>query len=186
MKSFTKRIVIVAKETLAKKLRTSLQEAGFFELELCATGAEALRVLDKYTPDLLVMTYLLSDMLAVELLHAVPARCPVILLVTRDLSFTKSLSDNVLLVPTPICGPGLVRIIELALEMYKKQEASKPAEPRTEMEQELLTRAKKLLMQQQGISEKAAHSRLQHMSMQGHKKVTEVARLILEQAEATI
>ncbi|MEI7885122.1 MAG: ANTAR domain-containing protein [Clostridia bacterium] len=180
MKSFTKRIVIVAKEPLAKKLRIRLQEAGFFEIELCSTGGEALRFLDTYTPDLLLMTYLLSDMLAVDLLHAVPPRCPVLLLVTRDLSFTKNLSENVLLVPTPIGGLKLVRIIELALQMHKQQQMSKPSEPRSQEEQELLIRAKKLLMQQQGISERAAHSRLQHMSMQGHKKVTEVAKLILE------
>ncbi len=173
-------IIVFPKLEDGQKIARLLARNGLQVVAVCTNGSQALEHADDLGRGLVICGFRFADMLYTELLENLPSDFELILMASREVLEHKE-SDNAICVSMPLKVHELletVRMVQNSLQEKRKKVRRQPAK-RDPAEQELIDRAKKLLMVRNHMSEEEAHRYLQKRSMDSGNQMTETAEMII-------
>ena len=171
--------VIVAFESASMCQRFSelLETTGTARCLSCCSGDQVRRLLGGQQINCVVCGSHLTDGPAEWLYEDLPPACPLLLVGPQHLLDACG-SRDVFKLATPIRKEEAVSTVRLLLQFSHRMERFvRPR--RSDTEQELVDRAKRLLMEHKGLSEGEAHRALQKRSMDGGTRMVQTARQII-------
>jgi len=171
--------VIVAFESdkNCQHIKDVLESSGTVSCIVCRSAAEVRRLVQKQHITTVVCGFKLPDDSAESLFHDLPPYCAMLMVASQtQLEFCEQ--PDIFTLSSPVSKKDLIASVRMLLQMSARIEKfSRPQ--RSEEEQELITRAKALLMERHGMSEEQAHRLLQKKSMDNGAKLTDTARMVL-------
>ena len=173
--------VIVAFENAAmcRSFSELLESTGTARCPTCRSGDEVRRLLASQITYCVVCSPHLADGPAEWLAEDLPPACS-LLMVGPQHVLDACAGQDVFKLPTPIRKEEAVSTVRLLLQFGRRMErALRPR--RREADQELVNRAKGLLMEKKGLSEEEAHRLLQKRSMDGGLPMAQAARRVIEE-----
>lgn len=180
------RILIADDEPLIRiDLKELLEEIGHQVVAETGDGKEALAMLDKAKPDLVILDIKMPGMSGIEVARKISHEYPVIILTAfSERSLIEHARDAGVMayITKPFRDGTLTPAIELAVSNYL--ERASLTEKVTQLKEQLETRkvidkAKGLLMDKQSLSEAQAYRHIQSVSMNKNKSMKEVAEAII-------
>lgn len=173
------RQVIVAFERPSNcdRLREALESTGEFTCLICRNAAQVKRAVGKLRVDLVVCGFKLTDESCESLYYDLPQRCAM-LMVAPQAQLELCAAAGVLKLPAPVGRGALLASVRLLAQLTQAREA--PVR-RTQVERELVERAKGLLMESGGMTEEQAHRFLQKRSMDRGARMADTARQVLDE-----
>lgn len=175
--------VIVAFEnvTMSQRFSDLLESAGTAKCLICRSGDQVRRLLSKQTAYCVVCSPHLTDGPAEWLCEDLPPMCSLLLVGPQHMLDTCG-NQDVFKLPTPIRKEDALTTVRMLLQFGHRME--KYVRPRrTGTEQELVEKAKRLMMERKGISEEEAHRLLQKRSMDGGNRMPQTARKVIAELE---
>lgn len=173
-------IIALPKANNAEKIAGVIRRRGLpFDICICDTAAQVLRVSNSRDFGVVICAKRLSDMGYIEMAELLPANFSMIVL-TNDASVETVGNDMVKLL-IPFRSGDLLDTIEMLCGGYMRRPRKKQHIPpkRSEEEEKLIGQAKALLMERNGMSEPEAFRYIQKNSMDYGRKLTESAQMIL-------
>lgn len=180
------RILIADDEPLIRiDLKELLEEIGHEVVAETGDGKEALALLNKVRPDLVILDIKMPGMSGIEVARRIAHEYPVIILTAfSERSLIEQAKDAGVMayITKPFRDGTLTPAIELAVSNYLERAAL--TEKVTQLKEQLETRkiidkAKGLLMDKQRLSEPQAYRHIQSVSMNKNKSMKEVAEAII-------
>ena len=168
----TRIIVAFPKVENGKNIKNVLVRNGYQVVCVCTNGAQVIQEANGLQDGLVLCTYKLSDMIYQELAECLPPGFEMIVISTKD-----QWNEN----GTPGIVHELLSTVEMVsynLERKRRKRRNAPRK-RTKEEQELVDRAKAILMERNQMTEEEAHRYLQKTSMDNGTSFTETAQMIL-------
>ena len=175
--------VIVAFENpaLCRRFSDLLESTGTARCLTCRSGDQVRRLLSKQTAYCAICSPHLTDGPAEWLCEDLPPVCS-LLLVGPQHMLDACGNQDVFKLPTPIRKEEALSTVRLLLQFgHRMDRFVRPK--RSTAEQELVNRAKKLLMERKGLSEDEAHRTLQKRSMDAGSRLTQTARQVIAELE---
>jgi AmiR/NasT family two-component response regulator len=184
----TLRVLIADDEAVIRLgLRTMLEEMGHQVVGMAADGPSAVKLAAKEQPDLAILDIKMPDMDGLEVAEAITAkrRIPVLMLTAysdRELVERAAKLAVMAYLVKPVKEADLGLAIELAMARFEEwqaleQEAASLKEAMAT--REVVDRAKKILMQRDGLTEHEAFLSIQRRSRNSRRTMREVAEAIL-------
>lgn len=182
------RIIIGDSQTRSRKrLKELLTNNGYLIIGEAAEALGTLRLVRSIQPDLVILDGDLPGMSVLELAHVIEddGLAPVLLIVqafSREYLETARESTSLNLMVRPITEATLIPAVEATISKYRKTAELKKEIARLKQQLEtrkIVEKAKGVLMEKLGISEKEAHRRLQKQSMDKSISIREVAEAVL-------
>ena len=183
------RILIADDEALTRMgLRAMLREMGHTVVGAAANGTAALKLACETEPDLAVLDIKMPGMDGLAVAKAIAEQCslPVVMLTAyseRDLVQRAAATETVqAYLVKPIREGDLAPAIELATARFAEWQALRQeAASRQEAlaTREVVDRAKRVLMDQGGLSEREAFLEVQHRARRSRRTMREVAAEVL-------
>lgn len=173
-------IVAFPKQENGKKIKNILVRSGFQVTSVCTNGAQVIQEANELQDGVVVCTYRLPDMLYRELMEYLPGGFRMVTISSRE-QWTENGDDGVISLSLPLKVHELVSTLEMvcySLERARKRRKAQPRQ-RSREEQELIDRAKHILMERNNMDEGEAHRYLQKTSMDNGTSFTETAQMIL-------
>ena len=167
-------------EGTGEKIRALLEQTGAARAILCRTAAQARVLAAQQNIHTVICSFRFPDGSARELFYDLPPGSTMVLLARQDVQ-ALWMEAGVFSLSPPISRRALLETLQAALTAARPR--SRPA--RSQEEQALNAKAKALLMERWDIGEGQAHRMLQKRSMDEGRKLSETARLLLEEAERT-
>ena len=158
----TRIIVAFPKVENGKNINNVLVRNGYQVVCVCTNGAQVIQEANGLQDGLVLCTYKLSDMIYQELAECLPPGFEMIVISTKD-----QWNEN-----------GTPGIVGLSVPLKRRKRRNAPRK-RTKEEQELVDRAKAILMERNQMTEEEAHRYLQKTSMDNGTSFTETAQMIL-------
>ena len=151
----------------------------YLDVEICSTGAEALRTAQNREFGVIICTKQLRDMSYTELAEYIPNHFGMIVL-TKDASL-ESVSDQMIKLILPLKRSELKSTIEMMTNdfYYRVRRKKKSTPKRSPEEQKLIDDAKAMLIERNGMTEPEAFRYIQKSSMDCGRTMAESARMIL-------
>ena len=172
-------VIIACKDcAMCDKLAHTLSASGIDVVGTATKGASALQKAARYYGErgVLLCSYAMSDMNASELYRIMPEGFEmVVLLSARQRAVFDG--EGMLCLDIPINRRDLIDTLMMLTETHKPM-VVKP-DSRSEGDREIISKAKALLMERNGISEPEAHRFLQKQSMNSGQSLVCVAMNIL-------
>lgn len=190
---FGARIVIAdADAGFRQKLRETLVHAGYLVTGEVEDGRSALKVIFQTEPDLVIMDSRLPGSEGLEIVRIVEEYrfCAVILITaSHDLALLEEAKASWVFayLVKPLSDTQLLPAVEIALSNFKKLVKLEQENKRLKQvleERKLIERAKGLVMEIKGFSEKEAYKYMQKISMDKCKSLASVARHIITQFDS--
>ena len=187
------RIVIADDEVLSSMdLREMLEEAGHEVVGVGVDGVEALELVEKWKPDVAVLDVKMPrlDGLQAAKIIAHNQWAPVVLLTAfGDENIIKKAGESMVFgyVMKPVEEKNLFPALTIAVSQFKKRVEMVERVRQMEAdiaEKKIMSRAKGLLMDCYGITEKEAHRRIQVISMKRSMTLSEVSQQIIKEIMA--
>jgi len=180
-------VLIAAPQSLGVKIGKIFHSAGYHVIAICHSGNEVRRVAFERSPDLLITTFMLPDTPAQELVRSLySVKNSIILLSESDKEWLQTLDENVVCLTYPVKRAALLQIADVLTQggaRVMPVPKVKPERVRTPQDERMIAQAKERLEQWYNMTEEQAHRRLQTWSMNSGKRMSEVARIILEEIE---
>ena len=182
----TYRILIADDELLIRTdLKESLEELGYRVVAEARDGREALTLIDQTKPDIAILDIKMPRVDGIGIAERVASQLPIILLTAysdKNLVNRARAAGVMAYLTKPFREKDLSPAIELAVSHFLEQ--SSLSERVSELKDQLASRklvekAKGLLMEAEGLTEKQAYRRIQQMSMKKNKPMKEVAGAII-------
>lgn len=153
---------------------------GFQATAVCSSGAQALARAGDLGSGILVCGYRLTDMLFDELSECLPPEFQM-LLVASPAKQQAAAGQNVVCLSTPLKVHDLVSTLEMMSAAQTRRRKKKKQEPakRSDEERELLSQAKRILMERNHMSEEEAHRYIQKCSMDSGTNMIETAQMVI-------
>ena len=173
--------VIVAFENPAMCQRFSqlLESSGTARCLSCLSGDQVRRLLGKQQIYCVICGPRLRDGPAEWLYEDLPPACSLLLVGPQHMLDACS-SRDIFKLATPIRKEEALSTVRLLLQFgHRMERFVRPG--RTGAQQELVDRAKELLMEKKGMSEEEAHRALQKRSMDAGLRLTQTARKVIEE-----
>ncbi len=163
-----------------KSIRNILIRNGFSNVFVCTTGLQAMQHADDLRQGIVVSGYKLTDMIYHELEHNLPADFEMLLIASAQLLSRRSESAVVSL-GMPLKVHELISTLHMMQDtIERKRRKKKLAKPsRTKEEEEILQKAKQVLMERNGFTELEAHKYIQKCSMDSGNNLVETAQMVL-------
>ena len=162
---------------MSQRFGALLEREGVARCLTCRSGDQVRRLLDKQQTYCVVCSPHLTDGPAEWLYQDLPPFCS-LLLVGPQHMLDACGSGEVFKLATPIRREEAVSTVRLLLQFGHRIEKLLRSR-RSPTEQELVDRAKDLLMEKKGLSEEEAHRLLQKRSMDGGLRMTQAARQVI-------
>jgi len=182
----TYRILIADDEPLIRTdLRESLEELGYRVVAEARDGREALELIEQTRPDIAILDIKMPHVDGIAIAESVASRLPVILLTAysdKNLINGAREAGVMAYLTKPFRQKDLSPAIELAVSHFLEQSSlsERVSELRDQLEsRKLIEKAKGLLMDVEGLTEKEAYRHIQQMSMKKNKPMKEVAGAII-------
>ena len=172
--------VIVAFESArtGERVREVMERAGAASCLVCRTAAEVKRLAGKRSLTAVICGFKLPDQTAEDLFEDLPAPCSMLLIAPQS-QLDLCENEEICRLPAPVSRGDLIASVRMLLQMGRRLE--KYLRPRRSgEEEELIRRAKALLMERNGMTEEQAHRFLQKQSMDAGARLADTARLVLE------
>ena len=172
--------VIVAFESdgNSAKIREILESEGEFACMVCRSAAEVKRTVHKQHRCIIVCGFKLADETCEDLFHDLPEGC-FMLMVSPQARLELSENEGIFKLQSPIRRGELLASVRMLVQFQRYIPREKEPAKRGEEEQQLIARAKAVLMDRHGMTEEQAHRFLQKQSMNNGAKLTDTARLVL-------
>ncbi len=175
--------VIVAFENTAMGQRFGdlLESTGTAKCLTCHSGNQVRRLLNQQPIYCVICGPHLTDGPAEWLYEDLPPACSLLLVGPQHMLDACS-SREIFKLSTPIRKEEAVSTVRLLLQFGRRMEQF-VRRTRSSAEQELVDRAKKLLMEQTGMTEDEAHRALQKRSMDAGSRLAQTARQVIAELE---
>jgi len=150
-----------------------------FDIEVCQSASEVLRLANERDFGVVVCGKSMRDMSSLELADCLPEFFGMIML-TKDMSMD-IYSDKIMKLTQPLKIRELVSTIETMTSFYIRRIKKKKKAPvkRSIEEEKIISDAKALLMDRNGMSEQEAFRYIQKSSMDTSRSMVESAQMIL-------
>lgn len=162
-------IAYPVKET-AMQLRSLLENEGFHVSHVCARGSSVLSIAQNLNEGVVVCASILSDMGAGVLAENLPFGFDIVALSKNGIP---EYMGNLVSLPLPVNKAEFLQTVAVLVSTrssFTKRNAD---------DSEIISKAKLILMQTSDMGEITAHKYLQQESMKKGKKITEIAREII-------
>jgi len=180
------KILIADDEPLIRiDLKELLEEIGHQVVAEAGDGKEALALLDRVRPDLVILDIKMPGMSGIEVARRIANEYPVIILTAfSERSLIEQAKDAGVMayITKPFRDGTLTPAIELAVTHYLERVAltEKVSQLKEQLEtRKIIDKAKGLLMDKQHMSEAQAYRHIQSVSMNKNKTMKEVAEAII-------
>lgn len=176
----TRIIVAFPKAENGKNIKNVLVRNGYQVVCVCTNGAQVIQEANGLQDGLVLCTYKLPDMIYQELAECLPLGFEMIVISTKD-QWSENGTPGIVGLSVPLKIHELLSTVEMVaynLERKRRKRRSAPRK-RTREEQELVDRAKAILMERNQMTEEEAHRYLQKTSMDNGTSFTETAQMIL-------
>jgi response regulator NasT len=180
------KILIADDEPLIRiDLKELLEEIGHQVVAETGDGKEALALLNKVRPDLVILDIKMPGMSGIEVARRISHEYPVIILTAfSERSLIEQAKDAGVMayITKPFRDGTLTPAIELAVSNYLERAAltEKVSQLKEQLEtRKVIDKAKGLLMDKQSLSEAQAYRHIQSVSMNKNKSMKEVAEAII-------
>lgn len=176
----TKIIVAFPKIENGKKIKNILIRNGFNVISICTNGAQVIQEANGLQEGVVICTYRLPDMIYREIKEYLPPGFQMITITSKE-QWAENGDSNVVSLSLPLKVHELLSTLEMVsynVERARKKRKSQPKK-RSREEQELIDRAKHILMSRNNMTESDAHRYLQKTSMDNGTSFTETAQMIL-------
>lgn len=164
----------------ANRLADLLSRQGLYlDIEVCQTASEILRISNDRDYGVIICTKNLKDMSFVDLSQYMPPMFGMIVL-TKDINLD-TYSENVMKLIMPFKTTELVSTINMITSFFIRKIKKKKSMPvkRSPEEEKIITSAKELLMDRNGLTEPEAFRYIQKSSMDTGRSMVESAEMIL-------
>ena len=175
--------VIVAFENpaLCRRFSDLLESTGTARCLTYRSGDQVRRLLSKQTAYCAICSPHLTDGPAEWLCEDLPPVCS-LLLVGPQHMLDACGNQDVFKLPTPIRKEEALNTVRMLLQFGRRMERYlRPR--RSGADQELVDRAKALIIERKGLSEEEAHRLLQRRSMDSQTRMSQTARLVISELE---
>ncbi len=174
-------IIVMPKPEVASQIAMIVRRSGSdHTVEICQNGQDALRIARDRDYGVIIAPKQLRDMSHVDLEEYLPTYFGLIIL-TSDMTL-ETYGENVVKLSMPLKAGDLTDTIEMMTNGFyriiRKKRKDRPA-PRSEDEKQLITKAKELLMERNGLTEPEAFRYIQKASMDSGRTMVESAEMIL-------
>ncbi len=172
-------IVLFPKQEIARNIRNILVRSGFEVIGVCVTGAQVIQRVEEMEEGIVVCGFKYADMVYSELKEYLPDGIRMVLIASHH--YLEEGNDrNITFLPMPLKVPRLIETMrEIADSISKRKKKHRPKQ-RTREEEALLDEVKKLLMENNRITEQEAHHYIQKRSMDSGVNLIEMAKIIRE------
>lgn len=173
-------IVAFSKLEDGKTIKSVLQQSGYSVRALCTTASQVLGTCEDMKSGILISGFRFPDMLYEELRECLPDSVDMLLLASPS-HWTHPTPSGCVYLPMPLKVHELISTLEMMVQAQsrrKKQQHSQPKQ-RSEEEKRVIQKAKRLLMERNGMTEAQAHRYIQKSSMDSGTNMTETAYMIL-------
>ena len=171
-------VVAFANEEAQRRILRLLESDGYSPAACCAAGAEVIRTVRKLGSAIVVCGFKLRDMTATDL-AADLWQTAVLLTVSSAVNLDFCEGENLYKLPTPVRRSDFFATLDL-LRRFEEKHLHHPPPKRREADQQLIQKAKDLLMDVNRMTEGEAHRFLQKRSMDAGLKMVETAQLIID------
>ncbi len=146
---------------------------------VCRSCAEVKRLIAQQHLNVVICGYKMADGTAEELYADLPKGCSM-LMIAPQVRLDMCEEEDILKVAAPVSRSDLIASVRILLQLqHRLKKTVRPQ--RSPEEQALIRRAKEVLMAANQMEEEEAHRFLQRRSMESGMKLTDMARLILEE-----
>ncbi len=173
-------IVAFPKQQDAANIKNILVRSGIEVAGICTTGAQTIAFANEQDGGIVITAYRLPDMHFKELNGYLPQSFQM-LLIASAARLAECIDDNVMALSVPIKTKEMLGTIQMMQHTYvrRKRKERETGKGRSSDEQEILLRAKTLLMERNNMSEEEAHRYIQKSSMDSGTNMAELAAMIL-------
>ncbi len=171
-------VIAIADDSLRESVLRLLRKSGIDVRVVCRSGREALRSLRRMDGGIVICSAKLPDMTADDLAELLGSDA-LVLVLARPSELDYCENGDLFRVPLPIRSGELIGCVRILIQLDERQAAGR-APKRTEEENSVISKAKELLMEANGMTEDQAYRFLQKRSMETSSPMAEVAAMILE------
>lgn len=174
----TEKIIVAAQEGVADRLRAILEGAGLGAAAVCHTAEETAAAAQEGA--IVLCGWRLEDVSGPELAERLGAACDVLMIVPQDCE--EAPGENVVQLRNPVSQEALVQSIRTLLYSRRHMRAlTEKVErlSRTLEERKIIDRAKGRLIDMLHLTEREAHYQIQKKSMDSGRRISDIAREIL-------
>ncbi len=172
--------LVMPKAEDANRIAATIQSYGLMhEVKICSSGSEVLRLLQYRDNGVVLCTKRMRDMSYTELSEYLPPGFGMIVM-TNDVAL-ETFSERIVKLLIPFRRSDLIATVEMMTSGFlppKKKKNHGPRE-RSEEEQQVVDKAKRVLMERNGMSEPEAFRYIQKNSMDYGRTMVESAQMIL-------
>ena len=141
------------------------------------SGGEVKRLVAKQHIGTIVCGYKLRDGSAEDLFYDLPPASTMVVIARQDM--LDMLSDDIFKLAAPVSKGDLCASVNMVLQVgHRLEKALRPK--RNEEENEVVSKAKRHLMERDGLSEEEAHRYIQKKSMDSGARMVQTAIQVLE------
>ncbi|MCM1285031.1 MAG: ANTAR domain-containing protein [Acetobacter sp.] len=163
-------IIAYPVKDVALQLRSMIENEGYHVSYICACGATVLNIAQRMNEGVIVCASILSDMGAGVLAENLPVGFDVVALSKNGV---ESYMGNLISLPLPVNRSEFLNTIAILVS------SRSGFTRRKDNENEIISDAKTILMNNNDITEMQAHKYLQKESMKSGKKMVELAKEII-------
>ena len=172
-------IVAFESDNNGARIREILESEGEFSCMVCRSAAEVKRAVHKQHQCIIVCGFKLADETCENLFYDLPKGC-FMLMVAPQARLELSENEGIFKLQSPIRRGELLASMRMLAQFQRYIPREKGPARRGEEERKLIEQAKAVLMDRHGMTEEQAHRFLQKQSMDNGAKLTDTARLVLE------
>lgn len=178
-------VVVFPKQENAQSIRNLLVRSGYTVAAVCTSGTAALQAADNLNEGILVCGYRFRDMLYDQLYENLP-RTFAMLLLASERVLGEGVPEGVTSVCMPLKVQELLESLEELADAQMRARRKRKAAPRQRSgeDQQVLAKAKEVLMARNQMTEAAAHRYLQKTSMDNGTNLVETAQMLLRLMDA--
>ncbi len=187
----TRILIAEDNDLVSLTLEEQLKGLGYDVVGIARSGVEAVAMTNRLHPDLVIMDIRMPEMDGTEAAARIREQCPVpIIMLTayaeREMISRAEAAGAMAYLVKPINENELPPAIAIALARFKEAQELQASvyELQESLEaRKLIERAKGILMQRLGLSEREAYERLRQRARDKRAKMKDIARAIIEAEE---
>ena len=169
-------IVVFDSERSTGRICDMLECAGVAECHPCRSGGEARRNAVKFHIEVVICGFRLPDGSGEDLFDDLPDSASMLMIAPQ--SQLDLVNEEIFRLPSPISRGDLIASVRMVLQMSRR--LARLIRPRrSDEERDVITQAKYLLMERNGLTEEQAHRFLQKKSMDSGVGLVQTAKLVL-------
>lgn len=174
-------IVAFPKQQDAVNIRYALARHGFQLTEPCTLGVQVLKQVNDLDAGIVVCGHRFSDMHYSELHQYLPKGFEMLLVASPE-KLEYRWDNDIVCLPMPIKTQDLISTLNMMTYQYqrRKKKEKEKQKVRSEEENTIIDKAKKLIMDRNNMTEDQAHRYLQKNSMDSGVNIVEMAEMVLK------